>query len=138
MPSDAAIRVSDAEREAVVTALAEHHAAGRLSLDELEERVGVGYRAVTRADLDAVLADLPRRQQVRSRPVPRASCSGGGASWAPWLTAGIICLVVWMASSMAKGDVVHFWPIWVIGPWGAVMVFSRLRLPERRVRPGNG
>jgi len=32
MPSEALVRVSDAEREAVVTTLAEHYAAGRLSL----------------------------------------------------------------------------------------------------------
>ena len=125
MPSDAAIRVSDAEREAMVTALADHHAAGRLSLSEFEERVDVAYRAVTRADLDGVVTDLPRRQEVRQRSASGPLCAGRGGSWAPWLTTGVVCMVVWVAASLARGDVLSFWPIWVIGPWGAVLVLSR-------------
>ena len=126
MPSDAAIRVSDAERDEVVTRLAEHHAAGRLSLSELEERVDVAYRAITHADLNAVLTDLPRHDEARTRSVSGTSYAGRGGSWRPWLTTGIICMVVWVASSLGHGDVAYFWPMWVIGPWGAVTVLSRL------------
>ena len=121
-----------------MAALAEHHAAGRLSLAELEERVYVAYRAVNRADLDAVLTDLPRLEQLRPLPAPNTGCAGLGRSWAAWLMTGVICLIVWVASSIASGDVLYFWPMWVIGPWGAVMVLSRLRLHDNGVGDRNG
>lgn len=54
-----AVRASDAEREQVVQALSEHATTGRLTLAELEERIGVAYRSVTRDDLARLTADLP-------------------------------------------------------------------------------
>lgn len=61
------VRVSDADRDAVVAQLRQHASEGRLTLDEFSDRVGQALRAVTRRDLDAVLADLP----AESAPVPR-------------------------------------------------------------------
>ncbi len=52
-------RVSDTERDEVVALLREHVVEGRLTLDEFSERIGRALQAVTRADLDAVLKDLP-------------------------------------------------------------------------------
>ncbi|MBN1685584.1 MAG: DUF1707 domain-containing protein [Spirochaetales bacterium] len=52
-------RVADADREVVVTRLQEAAADGRLDLSELEERLDAVYSARTRADLDALTADLP-------------------------------------------------------------------------------
>ena len=52
-------RAADAERERAVVALREHAVAGRLTLEELAERVGSALTATTRAELDATLADLP-------------------------------------------------------------------------------
>lgn len=54
-----AIRVSDADREQVVALLQRHHAAGRLTLAELDERVTAAYAARTRDQLDPLTADLP-------------------------------------------------------------------------------
>jgi hypothetical protein len=53
------IRVSDAERQHVVDVLQRHTSEGRLTLDEFSTRVDAAQRAVTRADLAAVTADLP-------------------------------------------------------------------------------
>lgn len=53
------VRASDAERNAVVDLLSEHASAGRLTLAELEERVGLAYAARTRAELAALTRDLP-------------------------------------------------------------------------------
>jgi hypothetical protein len=63
------IRASDPERERVVEFLREHALVGRLSHDELEERIGLAYSAVTRGDLERLIGDLPRRD---NRPAPRA------------------------------------------------------------------
>ncbi len=53
------IRVSDAERQAVVDRLTEHYGEGRLGLAEFDERVGRAMSAKTRADFNGLLDDLP-------------------------------------------------------------------------------
>jgi len=53
------IRVSDAEREAVAAQLRDHYGDGRLTLDELNERLDQTFAAKTRADLNTVVVDLP-------------------------------------------------------------------------------
>jgi hypothetical protein len=60
------LRASDAERERVVAFLREHALLGRLTDDELEERIGLAYASVTVGDLERLIADLPRS----SRPTP--------------------------------------------------------------------
>ncbi|MGY2082637.1 DUF1707 domain-containing protein [Blastococcus sp. SYSU DS0539] len=54
-----AVRVSDAEREAVVAQLQTAVGEGRIDLTEFGERAEAAYAAVTRPDLDALVADLP-------------------------------------------------------------------------------
>jgi hypothetical protein len=53
------IRASDTERDQVVQRLSEHASLGRLTLAELEERIGLAYDATTRAELTKLTADLP-------------------------------------------------------------------------------
>ena len=53
------MRVGDAEREAAAAELREHYASGRLTLDELNERVDKAFAATTRGDLNALMTDLP-------------------------------------------------------------------------------
>jgi hypothetical protein len=72
------IRVGDADREATATQLREHYADGRLTLDELNERLDQAFAAKTRADLNAVMRDLPvaPRPIMPIQPGPRSSGSG--------------------------------------------------------------
>lgn len=53
------LRVSDAEREATVVRLREAGGEGRLTLEELAERVEAADAARTRGELEALTADLP-------------------------------------------------------------------------------
>jgi hypothetical protein len=53
------VRISDADRQAVVAALTKSTGEGRLSLDELEERMAGAYAAKTYGDLEPLLRDLP-------------------------------------------------------------------------------
>lgn len=71
MASGSNMRVGDAEREAVAAQLREHYADGRLTLDELNERLDQAFAARTRADLTAVTRDLP----VTGRPFATAGAS---------------------------------------------------------------
>ncbi len=53
------LRVSDQDRDSMLEVLGQHAAAGRLTLDEHEERASLVLAAKTRADLAAVTRDLP-------------------------------------------------------------------------------
>jgi hypothetical protein len=53
------VRVGDADREATAAQLREHYADGRLTLDELNERLDQTFAAKTVADLTTVTRDLP-------------------------------------------------------------------------------
>ena len=53
------LRVSDAEREHVVSLLNKAVGRGMITLDEFTARTDTALAAVTRADLNAVLLDLP-------------------------------------------------------------------------------
>ena len=72
------VRIGDADREAIAAQLREHYADGRLTLDELNERLDQTFAAKTRADLDVVMRDLPHV----ARPLTGAPAAGfGSAAW---------------------------------------------------------
>jgi hypothetical protein len=62
------LRASDAERERVVAFLRDHALQGRLTHDELEERIGLAYASVTMGDLERLISDLPRPHAPARRP----------------------------------------------------------------------
>ena len=56
------LRVSDADRDRAVSDLSEHFQAGRLTLEEFDERSGQALHAKTARELAGLFADLPRSQ----------------------------------------------------------------------------
>jgi hypothetical protein len=54
------LRIGDAERDAAMTQLREHFVAGRLTFDELTERIDAALIAKTQRQINRLLADLPR------------------------------------------------------------------------------
>jgi hypothetical protein len=68
------VRASDEDRERVVASLKEHCTAGRLTLDELPDRVERAYAAGTLAELEELTRDLPGRQRE-----PAKAARGGSA-----------------------------------------------------------
>jgi hypothetical protein len=77
MPSEST-RVGDRERTAAADRLSEHAAAGRLTVEELEERLERAAHAVVAGDLHALEADLPQP----AAPPPRARPRAPLAAWA--------------------------------------------------------
>ncbi len=71
-------RVSDSEREQAVEALRDDLVAGRLSLDEFSERVGVAYGARVGAELSTVREGLPEPVSQTRRPRVRLSLAAFG------------------------------------------------------------
>lgn len=125
-------RASNAERESVVEQLGRHMAEGRIDLTEYDRRVAHVYAALTRDDVNTVLADLPA-----SVPVVRSDSPAGPHQrrrlpiWqrievAAWLGVGLLNIIIWAAVSIGIGTMVYPWPVWVIGPWGAVLAFRMI------------
>ena len=114
---DPALRASDAEREAAVGALREHGAAGRLDVDELEQRVGAAYAARTHGELGQLLRDLPASAPRRTpaRPAGRDDDHG----WPAYLAVNVLLVAIWAFSGAG-----YFWPAWVIAWWGFALVMS--------------
>jgi hypothetical protein len=135
MAYDPNIRSSDADRDRAASLLREHHAAGRLTAEEFSERLDRAFEARTVGEIDALLKDLPgidlyrlpdaaltrqpRQRQVRQRSPGRHS-GAWRAAWGVWLTVSLVCFVIWGLTS-APG---YVWPLWVAGPWGAVLAGS--------------
>jgi Domain of unknown function (DUF1707) len=59
VPGDPRIRASDADRDRTTALLREHHAAGRLTAAEFDERMTAALSATTLGELDELMADLP-------------------------------------------------------------------------------
>lgn len=111
------LRASDAERDSAAEALRRHHADGRLTTDELEERSERAYAARTLGDLDRLFADLPRlRAPERERPRPLS----------PWSASIGIRILVAILVVAVLGSAHVLWPVWL------VMIFLFFRLGRRR------
>ena len=114
MATDRWIRVSDQDRQGAVELLSEAYAVGRLSREELDERVTAAYSARTCGELRDLSADLPLPSArtglpsdiVASRRVSRrASRFVGQLIWIFFvlvLAAGLVGLAspaaVWLAA----------------------------------------
>ncbi len=56
---EASLRISDSDRDLIASVLSEHAAEGRLTIEELDERLGIVYAALTRREVRGVMAGLP-------------------------------------------------------------------------------
>jgi hypothetical protein len=69
MVNDHSIRASDQDREVVVATLRDAYTAGRLNLEEFEERTNDAYSSKTWGDLRKLTEDLPS-QPILGADVP--------------------------------------------------------------------
>ncbi|MEV1159451.1 DUF1707 domain-containing protein [Micromonospora chokoriensis] len=127
------MRAADADREAVAERLRVALNEGRLDLHEYDERLQRAYAARTYADLEALLTDLPPASatapaagSLEGQPGPVAT-RGVTARWLaevwlPYLNVVAIVVTIWAVTSLLSRDLLYFWPVWVAGPWGAVLL----------------
>ena len=95
------LRASDSDREEIVTELRSHGAAGRLEVEELEQRIESAYAARTHGDLQELLADLPRQ---RVAPAPRPDWHGHGLhghDWRAFAAVNALLVAIWAFSGAA-------------------------------------
>jgi Domain of unknown function (DUF1707) len=112
-------RASDAEREAVAERLRQAAAEGRLSAEELADRVEKAYRAQTIAELETLTADLPPLPVPAPARPPVWQNEDVRRRFAGFLTPNLICIAIWAASGAG-----YFWPMWVLLFTGIGLVVS--------------
>jgi hypothetical protein len=77
------IRIADSDRDRVATQLRDYYAEGRLTSEELDERVTAALNAKTAGDLRRLMADLPATAPAAGGPgTPSYGAGYGGAPWA--------------------------------------------------------
>jgi hypothetical protein len=79
------MRVGDAERDAAAADLGEHYTAGRLSLDELHERLEAVFAAKTFGQLARIMSDLPGPGRLTGLARPLMPPVLPGAPTLPWM-----------------------------------------------------
>ena len=127
------MRAADADRQAVADQLKAALDEGRLDLHEYDERLQQAYAAKTYGDLQPLLSDLPSAAlsiPEQRRPPALVHTSDAEltrrwllAVWSSWIVVVGINTVIWLIASVASADLIYFWPVWVAGPWGAVLAF---------------
>ena len=108
------LRASDAEREHHAELLREHAAQGRLTVDELDERLDRVYAARTVGELTPVVSDLPAPRAAAAAAAPHAARS---RSWAAFVAVNLLLIVIWAATGAG-----YFWPIWPLLGWGLGLI----------------
>ena len=141
MPGDPRLRASDADRERTAQLLREHHAVGRLTAEEFNDRLEQVFAARTLGELDELLADLPaidlyQLPSAGIRP-PRRGGSGlrvADDSLLPdrtvssigWAAGSVLLVALWVAVGILVGGAAWIpWFMLVVVPW-------RLAVERRR------
>jgi hypothetical protein len=130
----ARIRAADADRERVATTVQHAGSEGRLTLEEVEERLGRVYATRFTDELTALTADLPRpapprpgfpltREALRRHPALRLHLAVA-------VVVAVLAIVRWVV--LGPG---FFWPAFPMF-WLAVSVLVHARVRAFRERSG--
>jgi Domain of unknown function (DUF1707)/2TM domain len=107
------LRASDADREQAAGALREHATAGRLTMEELDERAQAAFAARTRQDLESLFEDLPAERRDHSAARLRAKRRAHSAHVRAYVLVSLGLVAIWVLSGAG-----YFWPVWPIMGWG--------------------
>ena len=131
------IRASDADRERVAAALRRHAGEGRLTLDELGERLGETYAARTLGELAGPAGPLRELPPLAPPTPPQILAAGHDGRrrgfpehLASYLSVCALLVVIWALTGAG-----YFWPIWVIVFWGFGVLMHYLATRQRTLRP---
>jgi hypothetical protein len=109
------MRASEAEREEAVEELRRHAEAGRLDMDELEQRVEAAFAARTREELAELRADLP------AAPRPRQRDGDFTGHLRAFVAVQLMLVGIWALTGFG-----YFWPVWPFMGWGIGLVVHGL------------
>jgi hypothetical protein len=94
----------------VVDELRRHAAEGRLSVDELEERIERALSARTQGELAVPMRDLPERAPSVPPPPPRSRPRPEVGAFLAVMT---LLIGIWALAGAG-----YFWPLWPLLGWG--------------------
>jgi hypothetical protein len=121
------LRAADADRERVATLVQAAGTEGRLTLEEIEDRLGAVYAVKYTDELTALTADLPPEKA----PDLRFRRFGHPALRVHAVLAAL--LAVLFVVRWAVSDVPYFWPIAPLF-WLAMSLFVHTRIRGARLR----
>ncbi|MBB6169944.1 putative membrane protein [Nocardiopsis mwathae] len=154
------IRASDTDRDRVAKLLQEHFAQGRLDNEEFSARLERAYKARTVGELQPLTRDLPERDLTEPRGARYRAAAGEvrraeGAAverpaqvgdllkdpallipWGLWAGVNTICFSVWSILFLTGTTGGYPWFLWVLVPWGMIMLLITLALLFTRTGSG--
>lgn len=130
-------RVGDEDRQRAVRDLTKHCGDGRLTLEELEQRITEAYAALTEAELRHALRELPAspapmvppskppmRTKPSAAPVRQSASKGAEVALkvhvAVYLSVITFLCVIWFLTTPFG----YFWPVWPAVGWGLAVVIQ--------------
>ncbi len=141
MPGDPRIRASDADRDRAAALLREHHAAGRLTAEEFDDRMDKALQAKTLGEIDELLADLPAIDLYRlPHESIRRGSPGSGQSLMPndpggltrftpgtvamgaWAAVTSALIAIWAVAAVVGGGTWYPWWAVIVVPWVWVLI----------------
>jgi hypothetical protein len=111
---------SDGDRDQAISKLTDHFQAGRLTIEEFDERSGRALHARTQGELTALLVDLPPGQAPVTDPVTSA---GGVRSRLPGRISRIWVVLIVIVISLAVSSAHDHHSLVGLVPAGAVLLF---------------
>src|SRR5215470_11421977 len=143
---DDRIRTSDADRDRAAARLRDHFAEGRLTREELDERLAAALNAKTHGDLRRVLADLPEPGPVPAPGQSSPRLAGPypvivrrGPRLLPLALLALVAVLVlpgagWLLVGVFKVILLF----WLVGCVAAIIVAARFRKMARQHWHGHG
>ena len=141
VPDNQGLRAGDRDRDLVAGAISEAYADGRLTREEMDERLTQVQDTRLLGDLLPVVTDLMPTREVASRSaLARAGTEEierlallryrerRRQALAGMLVPSLICLTIWIGSMISSGHFIFPWPIFVIlgtGGYLSRLVFGR-------------
>lgn len=136
------LRIGDQERDEAVEYLQEHHASGRLTVTEFDDRMSRALGAVVQSDLDALFSDLPEPTPLgRNRSTPPS----GASAWVPehrashydapaqvveetpWYAQWWMIIVAVFLAGVTRGSFGYIVPIMIMWIWVVYPSIARSR-----------
>jgi hypothetical protein len=152
VPGDPRIRAADADRDRAAALLREHHAAGRLTAEEFNDRMEKAMDARTLGEIDELMADLPAIDLYqlpdaslrRASPltaqslVPRdtrssdlESLSAGATAVVAWAAVAMALVAIGVVTAVVIGALVPIWAVAVLPAAAIAWIWFLIRRSQR-------
>jgi hypothetical protein len=57
-------------------------------------------------------------------PADRATAAWLRQVWGSWVQVAAVLTAIWAVSCLGSTDLQYYWPVWVVGPWGLVVLWQ--------------